>query len=241
MSTRARWGCAAVIAAMLAGCTGHGEPVDAPSWAGGASGRSAPTVTGERMLPEMFGDGAMTRSYEAGSGEGVTITTERRGERLFVVTERAGEEAFSESEIEVTESGVVLTRITNHDRETITDFRPPMLLMPMRAEAGFTIEQKLMMIVRPMDDPTKIKSRGTATYTLEYAGVSSVALAGGGVVEGASFVERLEASFPGASVMNVTRKWYADGAGMIARQAEESVSVLGLPAEKTVREVRRVE
>jgi len=192
------------------------------------------------MIPELFGERATTHKYESDKGEGVTITTERLGERGFVVTERVGGKAFSKSEIEVTEAGVVLERITKHDSGTITEFRPAMVLMPMRAEGGFTLEQRLAMVVHPMDDPTKIKSRGTATYTLEYAGVSSVSLAGG-AVEGAGFVERLEASFTGASVMNVTRKWYAEGKGMIALQGEESVSVLGLPAEKKVREIRRAD
>lgn len=242
MSTRARSGCVAVIGLALAGCAGHGEPAAAPEWAGSGSAMRTQTVTSERLMPGLFG-GALpsTASYEYGDGERVTITTARRGEGAFTVTERVGETVYSVSEVEVTEVGVVLTRITSRERQTITEFRPAMMLVPHRAEEGFTAEQKLMMIVRPMDDPRKIKNRGTATYTLVYSGVTSVSLPGG-PMDGAGFVERLDASFTGASVQNITRKWYGVGPsadGLIARQGEESISVLGLAAEKTVREIRR--
>lgn len=231
---------------MLAGCAAHRPAPDPPAWTG-AEALPARTVEAAELMPAIYEDAfPVTRRYETvESGGPVRIVTERaEGSGRFRISEWTGDETVPGvvSEIELTDRGVSLVRITNRERSTITDFRPPMLLVPTRAEPGFELEQRLAMIVHPIDHPDRVQNRGTAEYTLTYSGRTRVDLPGG-PVEAARFVEVLDASFTGAGVLNTTRKWYAIGdgpRGLIARQSEESISVLGLPAERKTREIRRL-
>lgn len=240
------WGGFAMSFAVVAGgCARHGRPAPPPEWAGSeAPAADSREVRANELMPGLFG-GTLpgTAEFEREDGTRVCITTERGAEGSFVMTERVNGEMVSRSEMALTEAGVVLERITSAESNTITEFRPPMVLMPMQARPGDVVEQTLAMIVRGVDEPGKVKNRGTGEYRLEYAGMRSVTLPGGRV-DAAAFVERLEAKFTGASVENITRKWYGGGAsreGMVARQSEESVSVLGLPGERKVERLRRAE
>lgn len=232
----------ALLAGLVGGCASHAEPAPAPDWAADDPVGDSREVRAHELWPEVFADAMpVIAEFEREDGTRVRIATDRGDDDgSVVVTEHADGAMVSRSVLKVSDAGVALERITNAERGTITEFRPAMVLVPMQAVPGDKVEQTLAMIVHPADDPERVQNRGTAEYTLEYRGRAPVRMAGGRV-EAAVFVERLEASFAGASVLNIARKWYAPGRGMVARQAEESVSVLGLPGQKKVERTRRAE
>lgn len=237
-------------AALMAGaCTS--KPAPAPEWAGnGASSQRA--VAADELLPVLFAgpipEPARFSGAEGGEPIVVRYETERIADEQVKVTEylndSTGPAEVSEF-VRTADGGVALARVTSHDRGTITEFVPPMLVIGASGEPGKQWRQKFALVVRPIDEPTKIRNRGTAEYTLTFSGIERLSL-GSQTVEAAAFVEEMNASLSAATVRVVTRHWYTitggssgGPSGMVGEHHQEMISVLGLPAERTERELRR--
>lgn len=239
-----------MTAALMAGACAS-RPAPAPEWSGdGVAEQRA--VTGEELMPELFGGPMPGPAWYSGVEGGAPIRTryetDRAADGRVTVKEFAGD-APDPSEVSefvrTAEGGVALARVTSHDRGTITEFVPPMLVIGATGVPGEQWRQKFALVVRPIDEPTKIRNRGTAEYTLTFSGIERLSL-DGEPVEAGAFVEEMNASLSAATVRVVTRHWYAlsgptagGPSGMIGEHHQEMISVLGLPAERTERELRR--
>ncbi len=235
---------------MLAGACAS-KPAPAPEWSGeGAAVQRA--VTGEELMPEVFGGPTPGPAWYSGVEGGAPIRmryeTDRAADGRITVREFSGD-ASTPTEVSefvrTAEGGVALARVTSHDRGTVTEFVPPMLVIGASGEPGEQWRQRFALVVRPIDEPTKIRNRGTAEYTLTYTGIVRLSL-DGEPVDAAAFVEEMNASLSAATVRVVTRHWYALGGGasggpvgMVGEHHQEMISVLGLPGERTERELRR--
>lgn len=125
------------------------------------------------------------------------------------------------------DGSLVLLCTTESADNVTTDFEPPMLVLPATMAVGQTATQTLKMVVRPISDPSRIKTSGDATQTITYEGDERLTVPAG------EFATRrvrsvLTATLGQARVVATTITWYADDIGQVAEFREEAVTVLGV-------------
>lgn len=122
---------------------------------------------------------------------------------------------------------VQMAQTTEYDDSVMTEFDPPLVVMPGKLAAGAGPIQSLRMVVHPLSDPSKVKTQGPATHQVTYEVDESVVVPAGRFAAH-KVVSVLKASLGTARVENTTESWHAPGVGIVAERRTERVSVFGL-------------
>lgn len=201
----------------LSASLGAVQPVDAL-----ASGEVWVPVPSERRF-------LYTRDSETGP---VTHRIAEAGEDgLTVSWVDAGSGAVLSSQSLTLAGGAVASAASeNPDRDALSRFRPPLVVLSARLAVGEPFRQDVEIAVSDPDRPKRIKHRGSGTNVVELVGKAPVALDRGSVV---CVVVRttFEATFGPARVHRVSHRWYEPGVGLIAEHAHEVVRTLGIETE----------
>lgn len=125
------------------------------------------------------------------------------------------------------DGSVALERTTETADAVVTEFSPPLTVLPATLELGQSVTQPLRMIIRPLTDTSKVRTSGDAEQTITYEGDEQLTVPAG------EFATRrvrsvLTASLGQARVTSTNITWYADDVGQIAEFREEVVTVLGV-------------
>ena len=142
----------------------------------------------------------------------------------------------------IDEAGALVSpRVVNADRDSITDFEPPLVAVPASMAAGEPVEREHAMVVRAFGDPSRVTQRGEGTNTLTLRGAQAVE-AGDRRLDGVRLDTRFRASFGPADVDRTTRRWYAHSDGSLLAEAwDESIKVFGLVTERRTRAAVRAD
>lgn len=125
------------------------------------------------------------------------------------------------------DGALVSPQSTNIDRGVISRFRPPLTVLDGSMVAGDPSTQKVEVLVADADRPGRIKHRGSATNTVEFAGHSTIEAAGR-TITCAVIRATFDATFGPAVVHRVAHLWFEPGAGLIAEYAHEQVRTFGI-------------
>ena len=147
--------------------------------------------------------------------------------RITIGPEDSDEPVSEEIRVPV-RGGWGLRESINRDDDAHTTFDPPLLVAPERLTAGESVESTSKMVVRSLEDTSRIKEQGEVTQTLTYDADQTVS-AGPGDVAAARLRAEFNASLGAARVERVTDRWFApEGEGwLIAVRYRESVKALG--------------
>ncbi len=158
----------------------------------------------------------------------------RRGE-ADAVASAPDEWAASTDRFAMRDDGAVTLVSTTEPADRVTTwFDPPMLVVPATLAVGAAVTQSFEMIVRPIDKPEQVQTRGPAEITITHEGFESVRTPAGSWVA-ARVRTDLKATLAQAKVTVKTYSWIAEGVGLVAEEYHERVTVFGLP----IRNVQR--
>ena len=129
--------------------------------------------------------------------------------------------------IDGADGALVSPQSTNIDRGVVSRFRPPLTVLDGSMAAGEPSSQKVEVLVADADRPGRIKHRGSATSTIEFAGHSTIEAAGR-TITCAVIRSTFDATFGPAVVHRVAHQWFEPGAGLIAEYAHEQVRTFGI-------------
>lgn len=127
------------------------------------------------------------------------------------------------------DGSISLAEEIDHAEQVEVVFDPPMLIVPARLEPGMApIAQSFTMLVYPLGDRTRTRSRGPATVEITCPGDEEVG------VPGATIMARrldsvLRADLAPARVRNETSRYFAPGPRLIAERERERTTFAGLP------------
>ncbi|MBL8764675.1 MAG: hypothetical protein JNM07_10445 [Phycisphaerae bacterium] len=126
------------------------------------------------------------------------------------------------------DGSVALVETIEHDDGVVTEFAPPMVLLPAALRAATPFRQSLRMTVRPLEDRGRVRMEGPATQEIVFEGTQRVRLGAAGF--DASVIRMtLTADLGSVKVRTVTRAWLAPALGSVLEQADETASMLGIP------------
>lgn len=181
----------------------------------------APAPSERRFLYTRDGETCAVVHRIAGAGE----------DKLTVSWVDVGSGAVLSSQSLTLADGAVASEASeNPDRNALSRFRPPLVVLSARLVSGESFRQDVEIAVSDPDRPKRIKHRGSGTNRVELVGRAPVVLARGSVM---CVVVRTEfqAAFGPARVHRVSHRWYEPGAGLIAEHAHEVVRTLGVETE----------
>ncbi|TVQ75606.1 MAG: hypothetical protein EA380_10375, partial [Phycisphaeraceae bacterium] len=161
----------------------------------------------------------------------------------FVVREtRTGaSRPLSEQLINTHSSGRYTTpRMRNIDRDRITNFDPPMTIMPAQLSPDAPYEERFRVTITSLKAPDRIEQRGSGTSTIAYRGIQHITTPAG-EFEAHLIRSEFTTDFGMASARRITDRWYAEGVGLVAESFEERIVVLGINAETRQRSMRRLD
>ena len=138
------------------------------------------------------------------------------------------------------DGGYTTPRMRNIDRDRITDFDPPMTIMPARLSADAPHEERFRVTITRLKTPDRIDQRGTGTSTIAYRGIQHITTPAGDL-EAHLIRSEFTTDFGVASARRITDRWYAEGVGLVAESFEEKIVVLGISAETKQRSMRRLD
>lgn len=133
------------------------------------------------------------------------------------------------------DGSVLLSRTIEHADAVVTHFQPPIPVVPSRAVPGVPLKFAFDMIVRPIDRPDQIKTRGPAELELTLLGFDRVTTPAG-AFDCAHLRSVIRATLGSAKVTVTTDSWLSDTLGLVAEDARERVTVFGVP----IRSARRL-
>jgi hypothetical protein len=116
----------------------------------------------------------------------------------------------------------------------VTEMVPSMLIVPVALKPGESAKAEFEMIVRPQDEPSKVKTRGPASVELLHLGIEKISTPVG-EFSCARIRRTLRATLgtgaTAAKVTSVTESWHDLGptrAGMVRERESVRVTVLGV-------------
>lgn len=168
-------------------------------------------------------------------------STENGDAPLMTMERRRGDDRLERRQVRVSESdGLVMSEITNDDRDVITRFDPPLTMFPGKLRRGETYTQKVAMTVHPADTPERIQNRGTGTVEIALDMKQAVQTAGG-AVETVRVKTVFTTDLGVAKVVRTTYAWFEPGVGLIAERFEENIRALLVPLESSGQTIIRQE
>lgn len=162
----------------------------------------------------------------------ITIEPHEDDETKWSVRYRRGEgqSPFREDVLATTDDGVVMLETTDHERDALTVYDPPLTLMPTELAPGEPFTHNVAMLVHPVGDRDAVRRRGSGRQIVELIDSQSVRTEAGRV-DALHVRSRFEAELAPARVESVTERWYAPGksaVGFIAERSDETVYVFGV-------------
>jgi hypothetical protein len=125
------------------------------------------------------------------------------------------------------DGSVCIAREVNRAEGVIVDFVPPLIAYPAHLKAGEALEQKLRMIVHPLNDSTKVRNEGEATQTVRFEGRERIETPLG-PQDAVKVKATLEADLGGPRVMNETQEWLVPSLGVVAVKQMERTTLFGV-------------
>jgi hypothetical protein len=130
--------------------------------------------------------------------------------------------------VKTADGGVALAEEINQGEKVEVVFVPPLVVLPGVLEPGREARQQLSMIVHPLGNRGRIRSKGPIDNVVRIEGWESVSIAGVPVR-----ALRLRASFKAdlspASVLHDQTQWYVPSRGLVKELDRERTTVLGVP------------
>lgn len=121
---------------------------------------------------------------------------------------------------------LLLVRSTDFVDRVMTEFVPPMLVMPAKPVVGASFSSDFEMIVHPIDHPDTIKTRGQASNKGTIDGVERIRVPAGEFLT-LRISSTLRAKLGPADVRSDSTTWYAPGKGVVLERESEQVVALG--------------
>jgi hypothetical protein len=190
-------------------------------------------VLGEEIDPDLAADGSLA-VFEAGSRRfaviedgavdsivEMNITSEGEGAwRTEIADERA-------AVMRLDGNRLVLVETTDHPNKAVTTFDPPLLLIEDGMGDGYGARTEHTVVVRSLEDVSRIVDRGTAEQSLVRESDQVLLLPDGQTRRAVRLARTLTISLGRAKVKEVTTSWYAPDLGLAAEQSKEEVKVFG--------------
>jgi hypothetical protein len=129
--------------------------------------------------------------------------------------------------VRLEDGSLAISREVNRAEKVIVEFDPPLVVYPVKLTAGEPFEQKLRMIVHPINDATKVQNQGDAKQTIRYEGTERIQTPLG-MLDTIKTVATLEADLGGPQVVNETQEWLAKGIGVVAIKEMERTTLFGV-------------
>lgn len=122
---------------------------------------------------------------------------------------------------------LALLETTDYPNNAVTTFDPPLLLIEKGMSEGKGVESQHQVVVRALDDDSKIVDRGTAEQTLVREADQTLLLPDGRSHRAVRLRRTLRLALGRATVEEVTTSWYVPELGLAAEQSREQVKVFG--------------
>lgn len=123
--------------------------------------------------------------------------------------------------------GTVIGASTDNSEGVIVEFDPKMLALPAELAPSKGFEQESKMRLPRIDDPKRVREKGSGEKSLELVGAQSVRTSAG-TFECMHVREVFTSDLSMATAVRTTDHWFAPEVGLIARRWEEKVTAMGL-------------
>lgn len=127
---------------------------------------------------------------------------------------------------------LVLSYSLNFERGVRVDMDPAPITVPARIEPGETLTREMRIRLPLLDNPKRLREKGTAISEITYLDDQRIRTADG-TFDTKHFREVFTSRFAAATAVRTTDRWFAPGKGLIAERWSEAVSVLGVVIERT--------
>jgi len=124
--------------------------------------------------------------------------------------------------------------VIDHRQRALTRFDPPLTLAPATLTPGTPVTEEVAMRVLDARNPKRVRESGHATRTIEYVDDQRLRTPWGDL-DAKRVVVTFEARLRLARADTRTTLWVTPGRGVVAREDEERLRVLGLPTEPKIR------
>jgi hypothetical protein len=191
-------------------------------------------------------EGEFTTRYEVLEGDNTgSVMLQVRAPGLsptswFITRRVEGEPTALEERfqtIDARDGSLVLPYSLNFERGVRVDMDPAPITVPARIEPGDTLTRELKIRLPLLEDPKRLREKGTAISEFNYVGDQRIHTAAG-VFETKHLREVFTSRFSAASAIRTIDRWYAPGQGLIAERWSEEVTVLGIVIERTKLAIR---
>lgn len=224
----------ATLIATLTGCSHYSSPS-----AEGVFGASTTTSESLRAKDAYPNTKRSARFAVIGSGDDakgwveVSITSVSEGDRWEVAyRKKNANDPFRLDVYSIHDGDVVMIETTEYDRDALTTYDPPLIVMPGRLRPGSPFEQKVAMTVHPPKDRSAVRRKGEAHQRIELIG-QQVVKTGSDSIEALHVKCEFNAKLSPAEVATVTERWYStehSPVGFIAERYDESLKIMGVPS-----------
>lgn len=245
----------AVLLLALSACskqTIEGDPLSLES---ARSARGSRTLLS--IIPWATTDRPAPTSLETEAEDGMFLTIyevlegEHAGERLLQIRSLGHEPGAwrltrrltsktepLEMRYQTIESGaLMLSYSLNHERGVRVEMDPAALTLPELLEPGKTITREMKLRLPLLDNPKRLREKGTGISEITYVDDQAVQTAAGRF-DAAHVREVFTSRFSAATAERIIDRWFAPGAGLIAERWTEEVRVLGVVIEQNGMTIR---
>ncbi|TVQ30490.1 MAG: hypothetical protein EA376_12640 [Phycisphaeraceae bacterium] len=125
------------------------------------------------------------------------------------------------------DGSIVLLETHNIDRDVISRFDPPLIILPSELKPDDPHEQKLTMTLHPPSTPDRERDRGDARNTITLVASQRLETGDGGF-DALRIEAVLEADLRAAKVLNKTDTWIVPETGMVAERYNEEARAFGI-------------
>lgn len=250
------FGCLLLLVLFVGGCTSKpikGDPLSLeaprPAHAEFTLSEVFPWTAGERAKPTdleiELSDGVWTTRFEVLEGPatgGVMIQTRRAAPEpgAWTLTRQFEnqENAQEERHLRLDESGsLIMSEMLNFERGVRVEMEPPGLAVPSRLEPGGTVERASKLRLPLIDNPKRLREKGTGRAEIAYLDEQRVQTRAG-VFDAMHLQEVFTSRFSAASAVRTIDRWYAPGNSLVAERWVEEVTVLGVVIERSRQAIR---
>lgn len=186
-------------------------------------------------------EGEFVIAYEILEGPnsgGVMLVTRAKGltPTSWLITRRIEGDADALEEraqaLDPADGSLVLSHSLNIERGVRVEMNPAPVTVPARIEPGQTLSREMRIRLPLLDNPKRLREKGTAISEITYVGDQRIRTADG-AYETKHLREVFTSRFAAATAVRTTDRWFAPGKGLVAERWSEEVSVLGVVIERT--------
>lgn len=197
-------------------------------------------ATGVVRAADIYPQQPVERRYSVAEGGEIVV-------RISPTTEHGATIAIAEGEERTTwlktddQGNIAMTAVFEADDNAISLFNPPLVVAFNQMNAGQTYSSESAMKVVDAKDPASVRESGKAKRTITYIDDQRIRIPAGEFTARRMTV-RFEAELKLARANETTTLWIepSPGVGIIAKQSEEQVKVLGLGGGKHTRTLVRI-